>query len=109
MYVQSNSTLIGARVFRCIALACNWDSEKKHPFYVDAGYTIDARFMDIANGDSRNVATFAFKEVIGYYLPKSCNRLKCHFQVKEKDIPSKRPIFKLAEYRLHNSSENSHS
>ena len=50
--------------FRFFTEATNWGSGRNYPFYVDAGYTIDANLINAADGDSN----FAFTGTSGTYL-----------------------------------------
>ncbi|NNL34059.1 MAG: hypothetical protein HKO80_12705 [Flavobacteriaceae bacterium] len=51
--------------FRFFTVETDWGSGQNYPFYVDAGYTIDANFEDAGDGDNN----FAFVGTSGlYYL-----------------------------------------
>lgn len=49
--------------FRFFTIKDDWGSGRNYPYYVNEGYTIDANFVDAADGDNN----FAFIGTTGYY------------------------------------------
>lgn len=53
-----------ANNFRFFTAESDWGSGQNYPYYLDAGYTIDANFIDAEDGDNN----FAFTGADGVYL-----------------------------------------
>lgn len=50
--------------FRFFTADSDWNSGRNYPYYVDAGYTIDANFVDAGDGDNN----FRFVGTDGFYI-----------------------------------------